>query len=275
MPVRRSILAALAVALTLAAPAQAARTLGSRLPLHTGAHGADVRSLQQLLTRAGFRTAADGDFGKGTARSVRRFQKAATLQQTGVVEQTTLTALRSAVASQAPAPGSTGGAGYGASTSATTTAPAPATTTPAATTPPPAPGQAGVINPDGTATPPAGAPQAVVDLFTAANRIATTPYRYGGGHASFDDTAYDCSGSVSYALHGAGLLDRTMTSGELETWGLSGPGSWITVYANDGHTFLVVGNLRFDTSGQRQAGTRWQPAQRSLDGFVVRHPPGL
>ena len=146
---------------------------------------------------------------------------------------------------------------------------------PPVTTAPSVPGSVGVINADGTASPPADAPPQVQALFAAANKIATLPYRYGGGHQSFDDTAYDCSGSVSYALHGAGLLDTTLASGGLETWGRSGAGTWISVYANADHTFLVVAGLRFDTSGQKQAGTRWQPAARSLAGFVVRHPPHL
>jgi cell wall-associated NlpC family hydrolase len=128
---------------------------------------------------------------------------------------------------------------------------------------------------DGTAAAPAGAPQQVVNLIAAANRIATLPYRYGGGHGSFDDKAYDCSGSVSYALHGAGLLDTTLDSTSLMTWGRSGAGQWITIYANKGHTFLVVAGLRFDTSGQKTTGSRWQPLDRTLKGFVVRHPDGL
>jgi cell wall-associated NlpC family hydrolase len=128
---------------------------------------------------------------------------------------------------------------------------------------------------DGTAVAPSGAPAEVAALIAAANRIATLPYRYGGGHASFEDKAYDCSGSVSYALHGAGLLDTTMDSTGLMTWGRSGAGQWITVYANKQHTFLVVAGLRFDTSGQKAAGTRWQAMDRSTKGFVVRHPEGF
>jgi len=128
---------------------------------------------------------------------------------------------------------------------------------------------------DGTAVAPAGAPAQVVALIAAANRIATLPYRYGGGHASFEDKGYDCSGSVSYALHGAGLLDTTLDSTGLMTWGRPGAGEWITVYANKGHTFLVVAGLRFDTSGQKAAGSRWQPMDRSTKGFVVRHPDGF
>ncbi len=128
---------------------------------------------------------------------------------------------------------------------------------------------------DGTAIAPAGAPQQVVELIGAANAIATLPYRYGGGHGSFDDKAYDCSGSVSYALHGADLLDTTLDSTSLMSWGRAGAGQWITVYANKEHTFLAVAGLRFDTSGQRASGSRWQPMERSTKGFAVRHPDGL
>jgi cell wall-associated NlpC family hydrolase len=152
------------------------------------------------------------------------------------------------------------------------------TTTTTATTPTPAADPAAAVATlagDGTAIAPAGAPAEVVALIAAANRIATLPYRYGGGHGSFDDKAYDCSGSVSYALHGAGLLDTTLDSTSLMTWGRSGAGEWITVYANKQHTFLVVAGLRFDTSGQKASGSRWQEMDRSTKGFVVRHPESL
>lgn len=139
----------------------------------------------------------------------------------------------------------------------------------------PAAGATARLNRDGTASAPAGAPAAVVEVVRAANRIATLPYRYGGGHRSFTDTAYDCSGSVSFALRGAGLIDAPLASGGLERWGRRGAGRWITVYANAGHTFMVVAGLRFDTSGQRRSGSRWQPAERTLAGFTVRHPPRL
>lgn len=132
-----------------------------------------------------------------------------------------------------------------------------------------------VLAGDGTAVAPAGAPAAVAELIAAGNRIATLPYRYGGGHGSFDDSAYDCSGSVSFALHGADLLNTTLASTGLMRWGRPGAGRWISVYANRQHTFLVVAGLRFDTSGQRAAGTRWQPMDRTTKGFVVRHPGGL
>jgi cell wall-associated NlpC family hydrolase len=164
-------------------------------------------------------------------------------------------------------------------TPATPTTPA----TPAAPSPPSAPATPAAptalatLAPDGTAVAPAGAPAAVVTAIAAANRIATTPYRYGGGHGSFDDTAYDCSGSVSYALHGAGLVASPMASTGFMTWGRSGPGQWMTIYANKEHMFVVIAGLRFDTSGQKgtATNTRWQPMDRSTKGFVVRHPDGL
>ncbi len=134
---------------------------------------------------------------------------------------------------------------------------------------------AATVGTDGLAVAPAGAPAPVVALIAAGNAIAALPYKYGGGHQSFDDSAYDCSGSVSFALHGAGLLDTTLDSTGLARWGQAGPGAWITIYANKVHTYLVVAGLRFDTSGQKQAGTRWQAAPRSSRTFKVRHPLGL
>ncbi|MDX6701236.1 MAG: peptidoglycan DL-endopeptidase CwlO [Baekduia sp.] len=132
------------------------------------------------------------------------------------------------------------------------------------------------IRTSGRADAPAGLPEAVARIIAGGNAIATFPYVYGGGHASFVDTAYDCSASVSYALAAAGLLDRPLTSGQLARWGAPGPGRYVTIYANAGHTFMYVDGLRFDTSGRAGAfGTRWQTAPRSLAGFVVRHPAGL
>ncbi len=132
------------------------------------------------------------------------------------------------------------------------------------------------LNSDGTATPPKNAPETVRRIIGAANAIAKFPYVYGGGHGSFVDTAYDCSGSVSYALAGAGLLQRTMVSGEFAKAGEEGPGKWVTIYANGGHMFMVVAGLRFDTSGRDgPLGSRWQTADRRTSGFAVRHIQGL
>ncbi|MEJ7797513.1 MAG: hypothetical protein WKF42_03365 [Solirubrobacteraceae bacterium] len=130
-------------------------------------------------------------------------------------------------------------------------------------------------NAGGTAQPPAGAPSAVGLVIAAANAIAGLPYLYGGGHAGFKDTAYDCSGSISYALAAAGLVSSPMASGPFMSWGESGPGKWITIYANPGHMFMVVGGWRFDTSALSGGGTRWSRDMRPTGGFVARHPPGL
>jgi len=135
------------------------------------------------------------------------------------------------------------------------------------------PTAAAALLPDGTAAPPPGAPAVVAAVIAAADRIASLPYRWGGGHASWDDTGYDCSGSVGYALHGGGLLDATATSGDLMTYGDPGPGAWITIYTNPDHVYMVVAGLRFDTSGANPS--RWQTAPRSSAGFVVRHPAGF
>jgi cell wall-associated NlpC family hydrolase len=128
---------------------------------------------------------------------------------------------------------------------------------------------------DGTAVAPRNVPGVVATVIAAGNEIATKPYKWGGGHGAWSDSGYDCSGSVSFALAGAGLLDSPLDSRGFMRWGDEGQGRWITIYANNGHAFMVVAGLRFDTSGA-QGGTRWQPANgRSYDGFVARHPPGL
>jgi cell wall-associated NlpC family hydrolase len=122
---------------------------------------------------------------------------------------------------------------------------------------------------------PPGAPQAVALVIAAGNAIAGLPYVYGGGHGSFQASAYDCSGSVSYALAAAGLVSSPMASGPFMSWGEAGPGQWITVYANAGHAFMVVAGWRFDTGALPGSGTRWSHSMRPTGGFVARHPPGL
>jgi hypothetical protein len=119
-----------------------------------------------------------------------------------------------------------------------------------------------------------GLPITVRRVIAAASRIAHKPYRYGGGHGSFNDTGYDCSGSVSYALHGGGLLSSPLDSGQLMSYGAPGPGRYITIYAHSGHAYMVVHGRRFDTTGQN-GGSRWQWQSRSTSGYTVRHPPGL
>lgn len=131
---------------------------------------------------------------------------------------------------------------------------------------------------DGLALAPLDAPAAVQAVIAAGNEIAHLPYRWGGGHATYEDTAYDCSGSISYVFAAAGLLDHPVVSGNLENWGEPGPGKWITVFANAGHTFMYVAGLRFDTVALAETGSRW--SNRSADEpdlktFSVRHPAGL
>jgi hypothetical protein len=133
---------------------------------------------------------------------------------------------------------------------------------------------------DALATVPVTAPSPVAAIIQAGNQVAYKPYVYGGGHGGgpegvFTDSAYDCSGSVSYALASAGLVKEPMVSGALARWGAPGPGKWVTIYANGGHAFMVVAGLRFDTSGRSARGSRWQATARSVAGFTVRHPPGL
>ncbi len=233
---------------SLTTPA-AAHQLGDRIPLQVGMSGADVRQLQQLLVKAGVKARVDGRFGAGTQRAERSFEHKTGLTMDGVVDAGDIAALRGDVD-----PGSSD-----------TDVPLPL-----------APGDRATINSDGLAQAPASAPQAVQDMIAAGNAIAHKPYRFGGGHGSFHDSAYDCSGSVSYALHGGNLVDTTMDSSELESFGSSGAGQWVTIYANSGHTFMVVAGLRFDTSGaSAHEGDRWQKAMRSGSGYVVRHPVGL
>jgi len=131
------------------------------------------------------------------------------------------------------------------------------------------------VDSGGMVQPPAGAPAAVAEVMAAGNAIATLPYVYGGGHASFHADGYDCSGSVSYALAAAGLVSAPMVSGQFETWGDPGPGRWITVYANADHVWMEVAGWRFDTVAQADSGTRWAQGGGEFAGFVVRHPPGL
>jgi len=132
------------------------------------------------------------------------------------------------------------------------------------------------IGGDGTIPIPSGVPEVIQKVVAGANEIANFPYVYGGGHASFVDNAYDCSGSVSYALAAGGLLSSPETSGELENWGAPGPGRYITVYANAGHTYMYVDGILYDTAGRSGVyASRWQVQPVNNSGYVVRHYPGL
>ncbi|MBS1869964.1 MAG: hypothetical protein JSS99_09895 [Actinobacteria bacterium] len=136
-------------------------------------------------------------------------------------------------------------------------------------------GDAAALTADGLAVAPLGAPPVVQAVIQAGNQIARLPYRYGGGHATWIDTAYDCSASISFAFAAAGLISAPMVSGQLAQWGAPGPGRWITVFANGGHTFMYVAGLRFDTGGLAATGSRWQATTRPSAGFAERHPVGL
>jgi len=137
------------------------------------------------------------------------------------------------------------------------------------------PGSEATLTDDGLAVPPADAPQEVIDAIEAGNEIAETPYEYGGGHGKLKDSGYDCSGSISYALRKAGVMEESMASGAMMRYGESGPGEWITLYANSGHAYMVIAGLRFDTSARKRSGTRWSDTGRSARGYTARHPEGL
>jgi cell wall-associated NlpC family hydrolase len=237
MRYRRFVAALLSGAVVLALPAAAQAAFGDRT-LRRGMHGHDVRVLQSWLTRLGQPTVVDGAFGRATRRSVRRYERASDLRADGVVSRLEARGMRRRVEAPDPA-------------------------------------RAAISADTRTAVSPAGAPPQVQAMIAAANRITATPYRYGGGHRRFDDSAYDCSGAVSYALHGAGLLDTPEDSSQLEHFGEPGRGAWVTVYANRGHAYLIIAGARFDTSGRGERGPRWRREPRSGRGYIVRHPAGL
>jgi hypothetical protein len=138
------------------------------------------------------------------------------------------------------------------------------------------PGSVARISSDGrTAIAPAAAPEPVRRAIFAANAITRKPYRYGGGHRRARDSGYDCSGAVSFALRGGGLLARPLHSRALMRWGSPGAGRWLTVYTNPGHAFVVIAGLRFDTSGAGERGPRWRRDARSTRSYTARHFEGL
>ena len=235
---------------TLTKPSTA-KQLGWRL-LRSGLRGNDVTILQGYLTIAGYPTSVDGQFGPATAASVAAFKAAHSMTPAngvaGASFDKALEAAISAYESDIP--------------TGTTT-----------------------INSDGTATAPAGAPPAVQAAIAAANQILNTSYCVGGGHGQWKSSSYDCSGSVSYVLHGAGLLSSWEDSTGFETYGQAGPGKWITIYTDPSHAFIVIAGRAFDTADYggpnipAGTGPRWRsnPLGNLADGgdYVVRHPPGL
>jgi peptidoglycan hydrolase-like protein with peptidoglycan-binding domain len=249
-PLGRAWLACVLTALMGLALVPAALARFGDTTLRRGSNGHDVKVLQSWLTHLGYRTTVDGSFGGRTVRAVRRFEKHEHLTIDGVVDTKEEALLRKRMqefASQPADPVS------------------------------PVPGAKARLSSDGhTAQAPAGAPAEVQEVIAAANEITDTPYRYGGGHGNgFNDTAFDCSGAVSHALHGANMVTRPLDSTDFESWGSSGRGQWITVYANSGHAYLVVAGLRFDTSGSGESGPRWRTTTASTSGYVARHPAGF
>jgi hypothetical protein len=180
--------------------------------------------------------------------------------------------LSASLLAAAPAGGQSGDT----STTITTTTPA----IPGAPAGEAQPANVATMLPGGRASVPPGAPYAVARAIGAANRIRTRPYIWGGGHRRWKSRGYDCSGAVSYVLHAAGLLNRPLVSGQLAWWGVPGLGSWITVYANRSHVYMVVAGLRFDTSPRGEwidqgRGPRWRYTLRAPTRFAIRHYPGL
>lgn len=280
------IAAALMALALIVAPAASAGDL------KRGSKGTRVASLQRML---GLKP--DRIFGPGTKRAVRRFQRRHHLTADGIVGSATWSALKRARGSRSGSSGSRsrvrmlqrslgiaadGIFGPGTRAAVKTFQRAHGLTADGVVGPATwsALGHTGisvVLKPRSGGGGGSGSslPRAVRLVIAAGNRIAHAPYRFGGGHASFHDSSYDCSGSVSYALHGAGLLGAPLDSGELMSYGEPGPGRWITIYAHSGHTYMTVRGRRYDTTGRGATGSRWQWAHRSSAGYTVRHPPGL
>jgi peptidoglycan hydrolase-like protein with peptidoglycan-binding domain len=241
------IATAVAVAALVVMPATAFAQFGDHT-LSTGSTGHDVKVLQSWLNHMGFNTSVDGNFGRNTRWNVRRFEQAQHLPVNGVLTRSDAAVMRRAMAAH-----------Y------SYTADEPPTTEVG-------PGSHATMSSDGLhAVAPSDAPQEVKDAIAAANRIVGKPYKYGGGHGQWEDSGYDCSGTVSYALHGAGLLNRALSSGEFGSWGVAGKGSWMTVYYNGGHAYAVIAGLRLDTSGGGGRGPHWHTDMRSGSGYSATH----
>jgi peptidoglycan hydrolase-like protein with peptidoglycan-binding domain len=291
IPGRKGLVVASAVAATVVPVATAAAAGGGLL--ERGDEGGRVRGVQHRLGIGG-----DGLYGPHTEHAVRMFQKRNGLDVDGVVGPATLTKLRGASAG-----GSSDGGGRGrgpsvarlqkrlgvaadgvfgpATARAVKRFPArhglardgvvgPATWTAAGVSGPTPLLKRAHLGGSG-----AGQNGKVAAIVAGANRISSAPYLYGGGHASFAAPGYDCSGSVSYALHNAGLLSSPMSSSGFESYGKPGPGKHVTIYANAGHVYMVVDGRRFDTSARWRTGSRWTSTPRSSSGYVARHPAGL
>lgn len=231
--------------------------LGQRIPLAPGMSGRDVRELQGYLRRVRVNGAPkpDGSYSDSTRAAVRRFEAKRKLPVDGTLDAGDIHELRIAAGDSLSEDQDGDPAG---------------TDEPARL----APGDRARLGSDGLAIAPEDAPAAVKRVIAAGNRIAKTPYKWGGGHGRWIDSGYDCSGSVSYALRGGGLIKASAPSYGYYNYGAAGAGKWITIYTNAGHMYMVVAGLRFDTSGAKASGSRWQKASRSNSGFKVRHPAG-
>ncbi len=213
--------------------------MGDRILQH-GMSGHDVRVLQDYLGIVGYHSPITGYFGKTTLSNLKAFQRSHHLAVTGILIYSDSQDLRKAVAAKLKSE---------------------------------RPGRATIKN--GLAVAPANAPETIRKVIDAANKIAFKPYVYGGGHGSWNSSGYDCSGSVSYALHGGGLLSSPLDSTGFESYGRPGAGKWITLWTNAGHVYMYVAGLRFDTGAQSSTGgSRWSSQTISSGGFIERHPTG-
>jgi peptidoglycan hydrolase-like protein with peptidoglycan-binding domain len=262
---------ALTALFMVAIPATSAEARYGARTLKVGSTGSDVRQLQTYLTKVGLRTTRDGHYGTGTAKNERTFERRKGLRADGratPADQRVLKRTASAGTGTQPTNATTGSSGGTEPGSTPDSSPPPSNST----------GKARLSSDGRTAVAPSDAPPEVKDAIAAANRITTKPYRYGGGHGKWEDSGYDCSGSVSYALHGGGLLKSPLDSSSFMSWGRAGKGRWISVYANSGHAYAVIAGLRFDTSAagnNNGSGPRWRTKARSSSGYTVRHPAGF
>ena len=237
----RKLPVALVAVLSLTLTADAAGAGYATRTLQVGSSGSDVRSLQRYLDQAGYDTTADGAFGPATRRSVMAFESAEQRRANGRASRTEQRMVRSRASASAPAPAT----------------------------------DEAYLTSDGLAVAPDSAPDEVKAIIEAGNAIATKPYKYGGGHGRWNDSGYDCSGSISYVLHAAGLLNRALDSTDFMSWGEAGRGTWVTIRTNPSHAYMIIAGLRFDTSARKQTGNRWSEQMRSARGYRGRHPEGL
>jgi cell wall-associated NlpC family hydrolase len=301
VPIFRPFLALLAATFVAALLALTLSASADAKPLKYKSHGARVKVLQRDLGIA----PADGLFGHGTSRAVKRFQRRHHLTADGIVGAATWSMIRRSRGARTARAGggrarvqgrgssvrllqrklgigADGVFGPGTSNAVKTFQRGHGLTADGIVGPGTwqalgVRGRHPVLKRAGLRGA-IGVPRHVMLLrraIAAGNRIAYKPYIYGGGHGSFRAAGYDCSGSVSYVLHGMGRLDAPLDSGELMHYGKPGRGRFVTVYANAGHAFMVINGRRYDTSGRSASGSRWGPGMRSTAGYVARHPPGL